>query len=170
MQNYTSAMTSVNRSKLPAVYGRAKLSRTTPFLVDYGCGKYTDHIRTALHEQGKALYPYDPYNQPDDVNLHTLDFIRWAMDRHIEVDLVCSNVLNVIDSDGEVSRICHDIEKIANVTGGTAYVTVYEGDRSCVGRQTGKDSYQRNAPLRDYLRFFHNAIIKNNMIIIKGGN
>ena len=99
-----------------------------------------------------------------------MDFIQWAEDAHIEIDVVCSNVLNVIDSDGEVSRICHRLEEIATTTGGTAYVTVYEGDRSCVGRQTGADSYQRNAPLRDYLRFFHRATISHGMIIVKGGN
>ena len=170
MQTFTSSATSINRSKLPAVYGKAKLSRTTPFLVDYGCGKYVDHIKSVLHEHGKHLYPYDPYNQPESVNLHTLDFIRWAMGRRVEIDLICSNVLNVIDSDGEVSRICHNLEEIATTTGGTAYVTVYEGDRSGVGRQTGRDQYQRNEPIRDYLRFFHNASIRNGMIIVKGGN
>jgi len=168
MQTFTSSATSINRTKLPAVYRKAPLSRRTPFLVDYGCGKYTEHIRSALREQGKLLYPYDPYNQPEHVNLYTLDFIRWAMDERIEIDLVCSNVLNVIDSEGEISRICNDLEKIATRTGGTAYITVYEGDRSCIGRQTGKDQYQRNAPLRDYLRFFHNATIHNGMIIVKG--
>jgi hypothetical protein len=170
MQAFTSANTSVNRAKLPAVYGKAKLSRTTPFVVDFGCGKYTEHIRSALDMQNKILYPYDPYNQPDAVNLHTLDFVRWAMNKRIEIDLVCSNVLNVIDSEGEISRICHYIEGVTSATGGTAFVTVYEGDRSGIGRQTGKDSYQRNAPLRDYLRFFHNATIRNGMIIVKGGN
>lgn len=170
MQKFSSAQTSVNRSKLPAVYRKAKLSARTPFLVDYGCGKYIEHIQSFLVEHGKVMYPFDPYNQPDAVNLHTLNFVRWAMDRRMETDVVCSNVLNVIDSDCEVSRICYYIENIATATGGTAYVTVYEGDRSGVGRQTGKDQYQRNAPLSDYLRFFHNATIKNGMIIIKGGN
>lgn len=166
MQTFTSSATSVNRSKLPAVYRKATLSRTTPFVVDYGCGKFTDHIQSYLDGFGKNLYPYDPYNQPDAVNLHTLDFIRWAMDRQIEVDVICSNVLNVIDSDGEVSRICYQLEQIATTTGGTAYVTVYEGDRSGVGRQTGRDQYQRNEPLREYLRFFHNATIRNGMIVV----
>ena len=170
MQTFTSASTSVNRSKLPAVYRKATLSRRTPFVVDYGCGKYTDHIKTAMKEQNKILYPYDPYNQPTHINRHTMDFIDWAERERIDIDIVCSNVLNVIDSDSEVSRICHNLEEIATRTGGTAYITVYEGDRSGVGRQTGKDSYQRNAPLRDYLRFFHNATTKNGVIIIKGGN
>lgn len=166
MQTFTSSATSINRSKLPAVYRKASLSRTTPFVVDFGCGKYTDHIRSALAEQHKELYPYDPYNQPDAVNIHTMDFVRWACDRHCEIDIVCSNVLNVIDSDGEVSRICYGIERVVEATGGTAYITVYEGDRSGVGRQTGVDQYQRNEPLRDYLRFFHNAVIRHGMIVI----
>ena len=168
MQSYTSSATSINRTKLPAVYNKAKLSNTTPFVVDYGCGKYVDHIREALSVKSKHLYPYDPYNQPESVNLHTLDFVRWAMDRQIEVDVVCSNVLNVIDSDGEVARICQDIERIVERTGGQAYVTVYEGDRSGNGRQTGMDQYQRNEPLRSYLRHFNHATIKNGMIIVKG--
>ena len=168
MQNYTSKATSVNKSKLPAVYGKADLSAQLVF--DYGCGKYTDHIEEHVKSLHHVYLPYDPYNQPDDVNKFSVTMVINAMHVRFPVDVICSNVLNVIDSDGEVSRICHHLEEIATATGGTAYVTVYEGDRSNVGRQTGKDSYQRNAPLRDYLRFFHNATIKSNMIIIKGGN
>ena len=166
MQTFTSSATSINRAKLPAVYRKAKFSSTTPFLVDYGCGKYTNHIESAVRNMGKILYPYDPYNQPEHINKHTLDFIQWACTRYIEIDIVCSNVLNVIDSDGEVSRICHWLEALATTTGGTAYITVYEGNRSGVGRQTGRDQYQRNEPLRDYLRFFHNATIRNGMIVV----
>ena len=169
MQTFTSSATSINRSKLPAVYRKATFSSTTPFLVDWGCGKYVDHIRNALKDQNKILYPYDPFNQPSHINRHTMDFLYWAEHEHVEIDIVCSNVLNVIDSDGEVSRICYRLEQIATSTGGTAYVTVYEGDRSGVGRQTGRDQYQRNESLRDYLRFFHNATIRNGMIIVNGG-
>ena len=166
MQSFTSSATSINRTKLPSVYRKATLSRTTPFVVDYGCGKYTAHIEAFLAEQGKILYPYDPYNQPTVINRHTMDFVRWASRTRNEVILICSNVLNVIDSDGEVSRICHDIERVVRDTDGTAYITVYEGDRSGVGRQTGRDQYQRNEPLRDYLRFFHKATIKHGMIVV----
>lgn len=171
MQTFTSSATSINRSKLPAVYRKATLSRTTPFVVDYGCGKYTDHIQSYLSEFGKVLYPYDPFNQPDAVNIHTMEFVRWASRTRNEVDVICSNVLNVIDSDDEVQRIVWDIEEIVRSTGGHAYFTVYEGDRSEIGRQTGKDQYQRNDVLSSYLRFFTlPATIKNSMIIVKGGN
>lgn len=168
MQNYSSSATSINRSKLPAVYGKATLS--APLVFDYGCGKYTDHIDEHVRSLHKVYLPYDPYNQPDDVNKFSVTLVINAMHVRYPVDVICSNVLNVIDGDDVVSRIAYTLEDIATTTGGTAYVTVYEGDRSCVGRPTGRDQYQRNAPLRDYLRFFHNATIKNGMIIIKGGN
>lgn len=168
-QTYTSSATSINSKKLPAVYRKATLSRSTPFVVDYGCGKHTDHIQTHLSTMHKTLYPYDPYNQPDVVNKHTMGFVEWAISKHCEIDVVCSNVLNVIDDDDTVLFIATQVSDFARYTGGTAYVTVYEGDRSGIGRRTGVDQYQRNAPLRDYLRFFgENATIKNGMIIVKG--
>lgn len=167
MQTLTSANTSVNRSKLPAVFRKADLSALLVF--DYGCGKFTDHIDAYLRPKHHVYLPYDPYNQPDDVNKFAVTLVINAMHARYPVDVVCSNVLNVINSEAEISRICHHIEEIVTTTGGTGFVTVYEGDRSGVGHQTGKDSYQRNAPLRDYLRFFHSAVIRNGMIIVKGG-
>ena len=168
MQTFTSSATSINRTKLPAVY--RKIKSFASCVLDYGCGKYTNHIADYLYRHEVNLLPYDPYNQPLEVNLDTFEQVRWHMTRSVPLDIVCSNVLNVIDSDGEVGRICHYLEGIAAETGGTAYITVYEGDRSGVGRQTGKDQYQRNETLRDYLRFFHRATIRNGMIIIKGGD
>lgn len=164
MQKFTSSATSINRSKLPAIYGKVK--SFAPCVLDYGCGKYIDHIAEHLYRNGSILCPYDPFNQPLESNLDALDNIRWHILHAVPLDVVCSNVLNVIDSDGEVRRIANDIEKIARTTGGHAYITVYEGDRSGIGRQTGKDQYQRNEPLRSYLRYFRNGIIRNGMIIV----
>lgn len=163
MQTYTSKATSINSARLPAVYGKAKL--TAPYVLDYGCGKYTDHIRNALPD--KVYLPFDPYNQPDDVNCHSMMTVSTASSLDEQVDVICSNVLNVIDDDGTVRFIADQIEYIAERTGGTAYITVYEGDRSGIGRQTGKDQYQRNEPLRSYLRFFRNATVKNGMIVVE---
>lgn len=165
-QTFTSSATSINSARLPAVFRKAEL--TAPVVLDYGCGRYTDHIRSAL--SGKQYLPYDPYNQPNAVNRETARALRSALRRKTPVDVVCSNVLNVIDDDGTVRFIADQIENAVELTGGTAYVTVYEGDRSGVGRQTGADQYQRNAPLRYYLRFFRNATVRNGMIIVKGGN
>ena len=168
-QTYTSSATSVNKTKLPAVYRKAcgQFTARSPFLMDYGCGKYTDHISEFLKGYGKVLYPYDPYNQPDTVNKHTRSFLDWAFDRGYEVDVVCSNVLNVIDSEHELEVIARNIRNIVRTTGGKAFITVYEGDRSGIGRRTGKDQYQRNEKLRSYLRFFPTGKIEHGMIVIR---
>ena len=168
MQTLTSAATSINRSKLPAVYGKTCFSASV--VLDYGCGKFTDHIRDCLRRQGCILLPFDPYNQPVHVNLISMNYIDRCKKEHVPVDVVCSNVLNVIDDDETVRHIARNIEDVVSTTGGIGYVTVYEGDRSGIGRQTGRDQYQRNAPLRDYLRFFRRATISQGMIIVKGGN
>ena len=163
-QSFTSSATSINKERLPAVYRKASLSAR--IVMDYGSGKYTDHIKQYVNEQHRTYLPYDPYNQPDDRNAATATLVCNAMYLHFPVDVICSNVLNVIDDDDTVRKIARHIEEITTMSGGTAFVTVYEGDKSSQGRQTGKDQYQRNEPLRNYLRFFTNATIKNGMIVV----
>lgn len=163
-QTFTSSGTSINRTKLPAVYGKADLAHSIVF--DYGCGKYTDHIDKHVRKLNKVYLPYDPYNQPDDVNQFSVTMVIYAMHTRFPVDVVCSNVLNVINDDETVRTIAGHIREIVTATGGTGHVTVYEGDRSGVGRQTGSDKYQRNEPLKAYLKYFPNGTIRNGMIII----
>ena len=164
MQTYTSKATSINQKKLPAVYGKAILS--APLVMDYGCGKFTDHIKEHVNRQHRTYLPFDPYNQPDDRNAATATIVCHAMSRHLPVDVICSNVLNVIDDLDTIQEIADHIETIATISGGTGYVTVYEGNRSGIGKQTGPDQYQRNEPLRAYLKYFSNATIKNGMIVV----
>lgn len=164
MQTFTSSATSINSTKLPAVYRKATLS--APLLLDYGCGKHITHIFLHVMDKHIMYLPYDPYNQPDSVNGTSLGMVATAIRTRTPVDVVCSNVLNVIDDDQTVADIADTIETVAERTGGTAYVTVYEGDRSGVGRQTGRDQYQRNEPLRNYLKYFRSATIRNGMIVV----
>lgn len=164
MQTYTSKATSINAGKLPAVYNKVRFG--SRIILDYGCGRYTDHIRK--HLAGEHVYlPYDPFNQPEDVNNESMFAVQDAIKSHTPVDVVLSNVLNVINDDWIILGIAHEIEFITEETGGTGYITVYEGNRSGIGKQTGKDQYQRNEPLRSYLKYFRNAKIKNGMIVIK---
>lgn len=165
-QTFSSSATSINAGKLPAVYRKAKLS--APLVMDYGCGKYTEHIRKHVNDQHRTYLPFDPYNQSEARNTATATIIRNAIHRKLPVDVICSNVLNVIDDDMTVCEIAQLIENIVTESGGTGYVTVYEGNRSGSGRQTGPDQYQRNEPLRNYLRFFRNATIKNGVIVVNG--
>ena len=165
MQTFTSSATSINRTKLPAVYGKTCFSSAV--VLDYGCGKYTDHIRDCLRRQGCALLPYDPFNQPVHVNLISMNYVDRCKKEHVPVDVVCSNVLNVIDDADTIRSIANEIQTIVETTGGTAYITVYEGDRTCVGRATGHDQYQRNEPLRNYLKYFPYGVIRNGMIVVR---
>lgn len=164
MQTCTSARTSVNSGRLPAVYSKIPYF-TGRVVLDWGCGKYTDHIRAALPRH-LAYLPYDPFNQPEEVNRDTLALIRIAVHTATPVTCICSNVLNVIDNDEEVRKIANWLRYIVTETGGIGYVTVYEGDRSGTGRKTGPDQYQRNAPIREYLKYFPGARIQSGMIVI----
>lgn len=165
MQTYTSSATSINKAKLPAVYNKATFD--APFVLDYGCGKYTDHIRAFLNKQGRELFPFDPYNQPEYVNNETTSRMCISFSHRIPLDVVCSNVLNVIDDVDTIRAIANQLQTIVERTGGTAYITVYEGDRSCIGRATGIDQYQRNEPLRNYLKYFPYGVIRNGMIVVR---
>lgn len=127
-QTYTSAGTS--QKQLPALH--KYLDRFTfHTLLDYGCGKY-DVFKRYVESLGKTYFGYDKYNQPEHVNDQALS---------CKPDLItCANVLNVIDNDDTLNEI---IAHIASY-GVPAIFSVYEGDRSGVGKVTKKDCYQRN--------------------------
>lgn len=166
-QTRTSAATSINSTRLPAVYNRFQFTPGTVVL-DYGCGRYTDHIKKAL--PGCMYLPVDPYNQPQEVNDNSAALLHLVTLFHrCPVTVVCSNVLNVIDDAETVQAIANKLTEIAIGTGGKALVTVYEGDRTGTGRETGPDQWQRNERTRDYLRFFPagRAHVTRNTIVIE---
>jgi len=155
-QNYTSANTSVNKDKLPAVYSKVDfLAMATCFgmnVLDYGCGKY-DNGKEFCNEMGIDWFGYDPYNRSDEENKEALTIIPNC--------ILCSNVLNVIDSDEVVQQIVDDIT-------GTElpyFFTIYDGDKSGKGGQSKEDCYQRNEKVRAYLRFFpETAVVRKGVI------
>lgn len=167
-QTHTSATTSINKTKLPAVYNRFTLAPGSVVL-DYGCGRYTDHIRRHAAMQLCCAYlPFDPYNQPRKTNQKSLiKFTELTADTDLPAVVVCSNVLNVIDNDDTVQAVANHLVRLATMAGGRALVTVYEGDGSGNGRETGPDQWQRNEKIRSYLRFFPASarIIKNTIVI-----
>lgn len=54
---------------------------------------------------------------------------------------ICCNVLNVIDDNEAVDDVIRAVVSACKVA---AVFTVYEGNRTGTGRQTGRDSWQRN--------------------------
>ena len=167
-QSHSSAATSINKTRLPAVYSRFSLEPGTVIL-DYGCGRYTDHIRRhAAASLCCAYLPYDPYNQPRKTNQRSLiKFAALTEDTDLPAVVVCSNVLNVIDNDDAVQAVADHLVRLATAAGGRALVTVYEGDGSGNGRETGPDQWQRNEKLREYLRFFPASarIVRSTIVI-----
>lgn len=129
-QQYTSADTSINSAKLPRVYSVAR-DIMTGSVIDYGCGKYFD-----LYGLPGNFYGYDPFNRD----------LPELLNRHYDT-AVCSNVLNVIKEDAVRRDLLQTLQSIAD----TVIITVYEGNRSGVGKPTKKDCYQLNRRLCDYI-------------------
>lgn len=132
-QIYTSANTSVNSSRLPKIYNLAKEKIEGKSVLDYGCGKYFDNY---IDKVNAGLYGYDKYNRHDEIML----------ERNYDI-VVCSNVLNVIAVLDERLRILKEMKRLAP----TVLITVYEGDKSRIGKETKKDCYQLNRYAADYI-------------------
>lgn len=143
-QEFTSAGTSLNQvpalhKKLVNVYGLEP--GTVNF--DNGAGKF-DKATDFFAENGVANVRYDPYNLPEEVNAAADDYLGLCDTS------TCANVLNVI-KEPEVQKDVLRHSKEMLKPGGVLYVSVYEGDRSGVGRQSKNDCWQNNMPLKDYL-------------------
>lgn len=143
-QQRTSAGTSINAQKLPRIYSALRAVLAGQPFIDYGCGRYTAHLKAYAESIGAEPHFCDPYNQPEAVNRETAAFTGAAFS-------ICSNVLNVIDSDLAVTDC---IARALTLGNGRAFFTVYEGNGSGRGAETQSgQSWQRNARLRDYARF-----------------
>lgn len=170
LQGRSSANTSTNNIKLPAAF-----TKITPrgHICDYGCGKYTDHIRTHCDFSGALSYnPYDPYNQEKFVNESTK---RMAQNHGFDM-VYCCNVLNVIDNPEAIFDILCEMIKWCNVYG-TLVIQIYEGDKSGIGKETKFDCWQRNEKTEEYIKYIDRAFKwfkesyslerKSNILIIK---
>ena len=175
-QTYSSAATSINSTKLPAVYSRVSDSayQWSDKLLDYGCGRYVDHLIKYTTEHSNApedeysrfcaWYGYDRFNRSDADNSEPLKGFAAAEKQFMKRMVFCSNVLNVIDSDDVVKVIAGFLTACA-ISGAAVFVTVYEGDRTGIGRATKTDCYQRNEKIVSYLKYFDkNFTIKKGVI------
>lgn len=150
----SSKNTSVNATVLPSVYSlidwkklKAHISAKPPVVLDYGCGRHTEHIEQFLNAQGFSYYGYDPYWLPNKSLPAKCDVV------------ICSNVLNVIDSYLVQSQIQQKIRSYQV----PFFIKVYEGDRSTIGRKTKDDCYQCNQPT-DYYLYNYGDEIKRKVI------
>ena len=155
-QKYTSKDTSVNTGKLPYLFAHlesliGKAKKPDHWILDIGCGKETSHIQKKCNDLGWSYIGYDPYNQTPAMNSKAL----LAMSIFPISIATLSNVINVIDDDEAIIEAIR--MGISHAVSHVALVTIYEGDRTGVGRVTKRDCYQRNMKRKDYLPLFESA-------------
>ena len=145
-QTYTSANTSVNSKRLPAIYKKIdwykiKLQYNKLVVLDIGAGKYTQHIKEYIESKGGEYIPYDPYNLSPADNLYA------GANFHRATVVICSNVFNVIKE----MDVIYDLHEMITKYNVPYFISVYEGDRSWIGHETKKGCWQRNETIDAYL-------------------
>lgn len=143
-QEYDSAATSINSTKLPAIYRMIKLQPGTVG-VDFGGGKF-DNAVEYLRDQDVTLCVYDPYNRSAEHNREVLRTLRANGGADFAIN---SNVLNVIKEPEARKGVLENIKKITK-SGAPIYITVYEG-RGDSKEGVTKSGYQLNRKTADYL-------------------
>lgn len=143
-QEFDSAATSINSSKLPAVYSMVSF-HPGDIVVDFGGGKF-DNAVNYLKDKDVTLLVYDPYNRSAK---HNNEVLRILKDNGGADAAVNSNVLNVIKEPEARAAVLRNIKKICK-KGAPVYITVYEGKGNNVGGPT-KSGYQLNRKTVDYM-------------------
>lgn len=139
-QEFTSKSTSINKNKVPAVFKKINWKRGD-FNLDIGGGKY-DTATEYLKSFGAENRIYDKFNRSEEEN-------SLALSKTDYDTATISNVLNVIKEE----EIWMDLAVLAFdhlKSGGKLYITVYEGDRSSIGRKSKKDCWQNNLIINEY--------------------
>lgn len=143
-QEFTSERTSINSTKLPAIYSLVNFPKGS-VVIDFGGGKFDNGVEY-LEENGCEGYVYDPYNRSSQHNKDVLKALR----SHGGADIaLCSNVLNVIKEPQARIQVLKNIAKITKPSG-KVYITVYEGSGKGNEGAT-KSGYQLNRKTADYL-------------------
>ena len=161
-QEYDSAATSINSTKLPAIYRMIKLQPGTVG-VDFGGGKF-DNAVEYLRDKDVTLCVYDPYNRSAEHNREVLRTLRANGGADFAIN---SNVLNVIKEPEARKGVLENIKKITK-SGAPIYITVYEG-RGDAKEGVTKSGYQLNRKTADYLEeiqeVFPDATRKGKLIV-----
>lgn len=160
-QEFSSAATSINSTKLPAIYNMVNF-RPGDVVVDFGGGRF-DNAVNYLKDKNVTLLVYDPYNRSAEHNKEVLRILK----EHGGADAaVNSNVLNVIKEPEAREAVLRNIKKITK-RGAPIYITVYEG-RGDGAEGPTKSGYQLNRKTSDYMdevgRVFSNVKRKGKLI------
>lgn len=159
-QKVTSKNTSINSSRLPKGIGYllASYDIEGKTVLDYGCGKFSNSD-DAISSAGGSYIPFDPYNQPYEVNERATLLSCNGVDY-----IVCSNVLNVIKEDSALNETVNRLNLLLKKRKECMLIlTIYEGNKSKVGNITRADQYQRNELNISYRKIFEQRGLVVNM-------
>ena len=161
-QEFTSENTSINSTKLPAIFKMVSFEPGTINL-DMGGGKF-DNVAEYLSEYDVINLVYDPYNRSRAHNSEVIKTLRSAGGADTAT---CSNVLNVIKEPEARINVLENMSKLVK-PGGDIYITVYEGRGDSKEGPT-KSGYQLNRKTQDYLEeireVFPDAVRRGKLII-----
>lgn len=141
-QEYTSANTSINSTKVPSLFKKVAWKRDSSNL-DYGGGKYNTATKYLLANYMCLNFIYDPFNRSEAHN-------ELIMSINDYDTATLSNVLNVIKEQEIRIECLKDIKKHLKPNG-ILYISIYEGNKSGVGKPTKKSCWQNNMRLKSYL-------------------
>lgn len=136
MQTITSKNTSQNFKKKNKVYNYLPIGTKSVF--DYGCGRY-NHNKDFCMENNIEWIGYDPFWKTQEEN----DFAFQQLKEKTFDCFVCSNVLNVINDEKEITSIITTIKNFMNEDT-VALFSCYSGNKTNIGKLTKNDCWQRN--------------------------
>lgn len=157
MEQYRTSANTSQAGKINRIYKRLveDLLPNGSVILDYGCGKYDDNKHYA-ESNGYEWKGYDPYNRSEIENNNTLD----RFDSEYPDVIVCSNVLNVLDSDEAMNNV---MKELSTMTGGICktFITIFEKDGDGIGKESKCDCWQRNEKTAAYIprlkKYFKNV-------------
>lgn len=116
---------------------------------DIGAGKY-ELAGDYLKDRGFEYYPFDPHCLPDDINHDTLTKAL-TMKTEKKVVITLSNVLCVIPSKMLRDNLLRLVSSMAK-PGYEVYFSIYEGDKSGIGKRTSRNTWQENRKTKTYIK------------------
>jgi len=164
-QEITSAGTSINASQLPRVFSAVEW-RAGTVNADIGGGRF-DNATAYLAQRGVRNVIFDPYNRSAAHNAAAAAKICGGRADTATV----ANVLNVIrEPSARAFVLAQAFDAVR--PGGTAFMLIYEGNRSGQGTQTSK-GWQENRKADSYLpeiaRVFPHVERRGSLIISRKG-
>ena len=163
-------LTSLNQVPALVKYLDSKNLLAGSTILDIGAGRW-NKTREFMKARSISYHPYDPYCLPEDVNQ---EFIKLKLTKRSRPKIIVSNVLCVIPEQHR-RNFLDFVRKTAIEKSSQAlfnldiYFSIYEGDKSGVGKLTSKNTWQNNMLTEKYLpeigEYFSNVeLIKKNII------